>query len=185
MDHAVWWSIIDSFNLGSAFRMDLEQLSRWQASKSNLSGGDLSFLLNQGFAQKAIHLLPFFQHLIVKCGNQGALVVMYVSPEAASNSGWRQERSNPRQGYVVATGKSGEIVIIRHFPALPIQLPLNVTGAGDSFVGGLLATLANEPTGLYHPRSLSEVLSTAQRAAVLTLQSPLAVSPLLSKLASA
>ena len=164
--------------------MDLEQLSRWSESESKPSG-DLSFLLNQGFAQKAIHLLPFFQHLIVKCGDKGVLVVMYLSPEAAANSGWRQERSNPRQRYVVATGKSGEIVVIQYFPALPVPLPLNVTGAGDSFVGALLATLANEPTGLYHPRFLSEALSTAQQAAVLTLQSPLAVSPMLSKLASA
>lgn len=180
MDHDIWWSIIDSFNLGSTFRMDLEKLSRCHESESKPSG-DLSFLLNQGIAQKAIHLLPFFQHLIIKCGDKGVLVVMYVSPEAAADSGWR---SNPRQRCVVATGKSGEIVVIQHIPALPVQ-PLNVTGAGDSFVGALLATLANEPAGLYHPRSLSEALSTAQQAAVLTLQSPLAVSPLLSKLAGA
>lgn len=84
--------------------------------------------------------------------------------------------------YVVAAGKSGSIIVIQHFPAMPVQSLVNVTGAGDSFVGGLLATLAEIPSAFRHPQTLEKAISTAQKAAVATLQSCSAVSPLLSKL---
>lgn len=181
MKHPVWWSAIDNLNLGSAFRMDLKHLSRRPVSDSNPSGENLSFLIDQGYAQMAFHMLPFFQHLLIKCGDRGALVVMRISPEDAAESGWKNERSNPMQRYVVAAGKTGELVVIQHFPALPVTSLVNVTGAGDSFVGALLAILVDNPSILYHPKTLQEVMSTAQKAAVLTLGCHYAVSPSLSQ----
>jgi len=65
---------------------------------------------------------------------------------------------------------------------MPVQSLENVTGAGDSFVGALLATLAEKPLAFYHPQILEKAISIAQKAAVATLQSLSAVSPLLSKL---
>ncbi|KAF9535420.1 indigoidine synthase A-like protein [Crepidotus variabilis] len=186
MESQSWWSVVDSLNLGTAFRMELEQLSRRPITETNSRPGNtLSFLVEQGVAQKAIHLLPFFQHLIIKCGDQGVLVVMNISPLDAATSGWKNEKSNPRQRHIVATGKSGEIIVIQHFPPLPVEAVMNVTGAGDSFVGALLATLANSPAAPYNPKTLNEAVSTAQKAAVLTLQSPFAVSPLLSIMSAA
>src|SRR5437016_384687 len=63
-NHPSWWSTIENLNLGSVFRMDLEQLARKPLSDHDASKGNLSFLIEDGVAQKAIHLLPFFQHLI-------------------------------------------------------------------------------------------------------------------------
>ncbi|KAF8168155.1 indigoidine synthase A-like protein [Crassisporium funariophilum] len=182
MDHPSWWSVINGLNLGSAFRMDLEQLSRKPVSDQHPTKGNLSFLIDQGIAQKAINLLPFFQHLIIKCGDLGVFVAMYISPQDAKTSGWAHERSNPHQRQVVAHGTSKEITVLQHFPALPIEALVNVTGAGDSFVGALVASLAHNPAGLYDPKSLRDIITTSQKAAILTLQSHSAVSPLLSQI---
>lgn len=184
MDLPTWWSAIDDLNLGSAFRLELEQLSRRSASDNTKSGKTLSFLIDQGIVQKAVHLLPFFQHLVVKCGDQGALVVMRIDPEDANNSVWKHQRSNPMQRHVVAAGKTGSIIVVRHFPAMPLQSLVNVTGAGDSFVGALLAILAEMPLAFYHPQALEKAISTAHKAAIATLQCRSAVSPLISTLST-
>jgi len=163
--------------------MDLEQLARRPLSDHNETKGNLSFLIEDGVVQKAIQLLPFFQHLIIKCGDQGVLVVMSISPDDASQSDWSKKRSNPSQRCIVANGNSKETVVLQHIPSLPVDSLVNVTGAGDSFVGALLAMLAHQPNVLYHPESLHEAILTSQKAAVLTLQSHSAVSPLLSSIA--
>jgi pseudouridine-5'-phosphate glycosidase/pseudouridine kinase len=162
--------------------MDLDQLARRPVSDQDEAQGNLAFLVDEGIAQKAVHLLPFFQHIVVKCGMQGVLVAMCIDGKDAANSGWANERSNPRLRYVVARGSSQEIVVLQHIPSLPIEAVANVTGAGDSFVGALLATLADNPHALYHPKALQTAIHTAQKAAVLTLQSHSAVSPLLSSI---
>ncbi|KAF8905531.1 indigoidine synthase A-like protein [Gymnopilus junonius] len=182
MDHPRWWSAINSFNLGSSFRMELENLARKGVSDFAGSSGTLGFLIEEGIATMAINLLPFFQHLIIKCGEQGVLVVMCIAAHEAPHSGWANARSNIRQRYVVAHGNSGETLVLQHFPSLPVESVANVTGAGDTFVGALLATLANDSTVLYHPSRLGDAINTAQKAAVLTLQSHSAVSPELSRL---
>jgi len=56
----------------------------------------------------------------------------------------------------------------------------SVTGAGDSFVGTVLASLSRDLKVFYNPNNLEQVITSAQQAAILTLQSDLAVSPLLS-----
>jgi pseudouridylate synthase / pseudouridine kinase len=56
-----WFGVIDSFQLGSNFSDDLSRLGA-------------PFLVQRGVAQMTIQLLPFFQHLVVKCGDQGAFI---------------------------------------------------------------------------------------------------------------
>lgn len=61
---------------------------------------------------------------------------------------------------------------------------MNVTGAGDTLVGALLAEVVRDP-GLFEGRSggleaIDVALERAQGAAVKTLRSSLAVSQLLS-----
>ncbi|KAF8807351.1 indigoidine synthase A-like protein [Phlegmacium glaucopus] len=182
MGHPAWWSTVDSLNLGTSFRMDLEQLSRRPVSDHDPSKGNMAFLVAEGIVQKAVNLLPFFQHLIVKCGDRGVVVAMRISPNDALASVWAHKRSNPLERYIVAHGNSKEVTFVQHFPSLPIETISNVTGAGDSFVGALLACLAHDSTAMYDPKSLQNVVAIAQRAAILTLQSHSAVSPLLSRI---
>lgn len=158
--------------------MELDQLAK---SPPNSGGttGTLSFLTEDGIAQMAINLLPFFQHLVIKCGERGVIVVMRVSRLTK----WAFRKSNIRERYIVSSGSGdGDIVVLQHFPAnyIPPELIVNVTGAGDTLVASILASLVQNPKGFEDPESLKKIMGDAQAAAVLTLQSKFAVSPLLS-----
>lgn len=173
-----WWKTLDSFGLSSHFRMELDQLARLPASAQS-GGTTLSFLTEEGIAQMAINLLPFFQHLVIKCGERGVIVVMRVSRQTK----WASERSNIHRRCVVSSGSgNGDIVVFQHFPAnqLPPDSIVNVTGAGDTLVASILASLVQNPKGFEDPDSLRGIIKDAQAAAALTLQSEFAVSPSLS-----
>jgi pseudouridine-5'-phosphate glycosidase/pseudouridine kinase len=178
--HPSWWSVIDSFTLGSDFRRDLERLANKRASDNDISKGTLAFLVDQGVAQTMVKLLPFFQHLVVKCGPQGGLVAMRINARDALTSPWAHRRSDSSQRCVIARGNSGDLLVLQHFPAHHIETVVNVTGAGDSFVGALLASLVQNRKAFQDPKTLNDAISAAQRAAILSLQSEFAVSPLLS-----
>ncbi|KIJ21800.1 hypothetical protein PAXINDRAFT_105303 [Paxillus involutus ATCC 200175] len=185
MSHDRWWSVIDSFGLGSQFRMDLAQLAKREVSDAMPDLGTLSFIADKGVVQMAVNLLPFFQHLVIKCGRLGVVVVMRLN--RAEASAWEKERSNPRSRYIIARSPSSdEIVVTQHFPPLQVaqEAKLNTTGAGDSLVGALLAVLAQDPKAFDSPVTLTKALDLAQQASILTLQSPYAVSPSLSSIVS-
>ncbi|KAG1757629.1 Indigoidine synthase A like protein-domain-containing protein [Suillus lakei] len=183
--HDRWWQVLDGLGLGSKFRMDLDLLSRRDASSHDTSGRSLAFLVENGVAQMAINLLPFFRHLVIKCGDMGVIVVMRLTGDDAAKSSWSTGSTNHHGRYVVSqSSTSGDIVVLQHFPAmqLPSDALVNTTGAGDSLVGALLAALVQSPKAFHSIISLQRTIDIAQRAALLSLQSPLAVSPLLSSL---
>jgi len=72
--------------------------------------------------------------------------------------------------------------VLQHFPAnhLPPESIFNVTGAGDTLVASILASLVQNPRGFEDPGSLEKIVDDAQAAAVLTLESEFAVFPSLS-----
>ena len=189
--HRYWWQIIDDMTLGAEFRAELEQLARRNAFTNGDStkgpSGTLAFLVDNGIAQMAINLLPFFQHLVIKCGERGLITAFRVSGEAVTTSAWSRETTNLAARQIVARNAVGtSLVVLKHFP--PVQVPeekiVNVTGAGDSLVGSMLATLSQDPDAFMNPESLDRLMEQAQLAAVYTLQSPHAVSPRLSTLNS-
>ena len=169
-------------NLGSLFRQDLELLARESIVDGDTSQGTLAFLLDQGIVQTGVKLLPFFQHLVVKCGERGVVVIMRISLEGKVPSAWGDKSSQVSQRCVIARGKLNEAVVVQHFPPLVVSQIINVTGAGDSFVGVLLANLLQNPNTFQDPRTTSTAIFSAQSAAILSLQSHNAVSPLLSSL---
>ncbi|KAI5121288.1 hypothetical protein M0805_002331 [Coniferiporia weirii] len=183
MSHPVWWDTINSFGLGSEWRMDLDHLARQPACPSG-SKGDLSFLVNDGVGQMAINLLPFFQNLVIKCGERGVVVVMRISGDDVKNTTWADKRSNWLERYVVAKGlQSREVVVLKHFPAISMARDevVSDTGAGDSLVGALCASIVDDPSTFHHATKLDTAIRLAQEAAVLSLHSVRAVSPLLGK----
>lgn len=181
MSHPNWWETIDNFALGSAFRMDLEQLARKTVQETDSSKGTLAFIVDQGIAQMAVNLLPFFRHIVIKCGILGVLVVMHIPGHIVENSPWKTEGTNIQKRRIIARGKHQEIVVLQHFAALPVQTVINVTGAGDSFVGALLAYLGKDHSAFESPDTLQDAIFVAQKAASLSLQSHSAVSPVLSE----
>lgn len=183
--HDRWWQVLDGLGLGSKFRTDLDLLSRRNASDQDTSRGNLGFLVEKGVAQMAINLLPFFRHLVIKCGDLGVIVVSHFMGDDAAESLWSTESTNHHRRCVVShSSTSDDIVVLQHFPAmqLPSDVSVNTTGAGDSLVGALLAALVQSPKAFHSEVSLQRMINTAQYAALLSLQSPLAVSPLLSSL---
>lgn len=117
----------------------------------------------------------------MKCGEHGVVVVFHLDPEMLAQSGWAKSGQLPPNA-VVAEVASGEAVVIAYFPALVAKTLVNVTGAGDSFVGALLASMMKYPSLFQEPKLLDEAIHLAQQAAILTLASPLAVAPEISKL---
>lgn len=183
--HDQWWQVLDGLGLGSKFRTDLDLLSRRYASNHDTSRGNLAFLVEKGVAQMAINLLPFFRHLVIKCGDLGVIVVMRFTGDDAAESSWSTESTNHHRRCVVShSSTSGDIVVLQHFPAMRLSSDalVNTTGAGDSLVGALLAVLVQSPKAFHSPINLQRAIDIAQHAALLSLQSPLAVSPLLSSL---
>lgn len=163
--------------------MELERLGRRNVDDDDVSKGTLSFLLKDGVAQMAINLLPFFQNIVIKCGEQGLLVVMRISGTDIASSGWDKEYTNVHGRRIVAHGKSSkETVVIQHFAphALLKDDIRNVTGAGDTLVGSILASVSRDRNAFQNPLRLVETVHVAQKAAVLTLQSHQAVSRHLS-----
>jgi pseudouridine-5'-phosphate glycosidase/pseudouridine kinase len=184
----VWWRVIDDFAISHQFRIELERLAKQNVSDEDISKGTLSFIIDDGIAQMAVNLLPFFQNLVIKCGERGLIVAMRVSRQDIARSTWAREHSNLFRRRIVAHGKSSrEIVILLHIPALSLRKEniFNVTGAGDSLVGSIVASLLLQGADAFlHPSSLDDVMHAGQQAAVLTLQSNHAVSPLLASIAS-
>ncbi|KAJ3551335.1 hypothetical protein NM688_g4764 [Phlebia brevispora] len=179
-----WWTVVDNMALGSHFRLELEHLAKMSSQEQGKTQNSLSYLLDKGIAQMTVNLLPFIQHIIVKCGELGIFTVFRIPASLAKVSPWTNEGSNVKARQVIAHGKDGEVVVVKHFPALtvPEGTPLNVTGAGDSLVGSILASLIQSPAAFYDPVTLDSLIERAQKAAMLTLSNPEAVSPALSSL---
>ncbi|KAJ7225560.1 indigoidine synthase A-like protein [Mycena pura] len=178
---AAWWSAIDRLSLNEVFRMDLAQLAKQTVRDDEKEAGtanSLAFLVEEGVAQMAVTLTPFFQHMFIKCGERGVLAVIRLSGTYAS--AWSNVRSNPGRRCVVAHG-GNEILVVQHFPPHRTDV-INSTGAGDSFVGALLASVAQGPHPLSDPMTLDRLVATCQSASCLTLQSHSSVSPLLHTL---
>lgn len=103
-------------------------------------------------------------------------------PNTPGNA-WAQEKSDPRSQRQIITNGRSALYVLKHFPAITLGPSdvVNVTGAGDSLVGSILASLVAHPDTMKNPVLVDGMIERAQQAAVLTLKSEFAVSPLLGK----
>jgi len=105
---------------------------------------------------------------------------MLLAMRAANTPGnqWAMEKSDPKSRTAV--------FVLKHFPAMLLDSSavINVTGAGDSLVGSILASLASNSEAMQDVGSVTRMVNRAQQAAALTLRSDMAVSPLLDTLDS-
>lgn len=86
---------------------------------------------------------------------------------------------------MVSNGRTSTF-ILKHFPAQPIKGGdiVNVTGAGDTLTGSLLAGSLTEGSALFEDDvKLAEAIDNAQKAARATLMCAEAVSPDIGRLA--
>jgi pseudouridine-5'-phosphate glycosidase/pseudouridine kinase len=162
-----WWKTIDTMGIPSS------------GIRPRLVDVTSAAIVDQGLPQQAIQLLPFVPCIVTKLGPEGVLLTMLLakddlrlqSPEAAP--------------YIISRNRSEDAespvggVYVRLYPAvarLDESKIVSVNGVGDTFLGALIAAL--EKTG----KGVEELVDFAQSAAVLTLQSPEAVSPALREL---
>ena len=139
----MWWKTLDTFDLGSRFRIGLDRLAKMPTSPHSTTTEALSFLTDQGIAQMAMNLLPLFRHLIIKCGERGVMTAMRVSRLTKQ----APEGSDIHGGRIVSSGSGGgHVVVLRHFPAKHFspESIVNVTEAGDTLVASILGSLVRD-----------------------------------------
>jgi pseudouridylate synthase / pseudouridine kinase len=177
-----WWAAVDSLLQETQFNVDLERLMNYRADASWPPKSSLAVLEEKSVLQMALKLLSFFQHIILKCGSMGVVTIFRI-PADPRDSGWIEWKTSIEgQCITGAVGPLKDTIVLQHFPALALNKDrvINCTGAGDSLVGSILASLLEEPLTFQHPHLLNKAMHYAQHAAILSLQSPLAVSPELS-----
>ena len=92
--------------------------------------------------------------------------------------------TNVKNGVVVSNGRTSTFVL-KYFPAQPIEDGdiVNVTGAGDTLVGSLLASSIMVGSALFEDGvKLASSIDHAQKAACATLKCEEAVSPNIRRL---
>jgi pseudouridine-5'-phosphate glycosidase/pseudouridine kinase len=159
-----WWQVIDSLGIPSSGARD-----RFIA----LTNREMT---DRGTPLQTIQLLPYIPTILTKLGPEGVLLTELLLPE---DSRLTDPDAAP---YLLSRNSNGSTdvggVYMRRFPAVEIVKDIvSVNGAGDTFLGVLVAGLA---TGLKLDENL---INIAQRGAVMTLRSKEAVSPNLGELA--
>lgn len=135
-----------------------------------------------------IYRYQILVQLLIPWTISGVLVAMHISPIPADYDAWLLASStlpHPTRPVVLptSTSGSGSLLVLKWYHALKLddKALLNVTGAGDSLVGSLLASVVHQSDSPFHnPARLDEAIGRAQRAAVMSLQSSFAVAPELS-----
>lgn len=165
-ERADWWHIIDSMGLSSS------------GSRDKLVSMTNASLVDQGVPQQSLQLLPFIPTILTKLGSQGVLMTQLLGPHdirltSPSSSPHILTRSLNENGVVGG-------VFMRLFPPaeiVPTDQVISVNGAGDTFLGVIMAGLAQR-----NPRPLADLVQIAQQASVMTLKSRASVSPSITTL---
>ncbi|TIB99330.1 hypothetical protein E3Q18_01589 [Wallemia mellicola] len=155
-----YWETLNGLRLFQNFRDQLER---------NLPKN----VLELGLPQMSVMLLPICKNLLVKCGSDGVLAVTRVKRDEFGD--WKDIKSDKEASRVVHLPNDGDGVVVQHFKASVAERIVNTTGAGDSFVGALIAAVASR-------KGLTDSVKLANEAAMLTLGSQDAVSARLNYL---
>ena len=106
---------------------------------------------------------------------------MQIRPSSADREAWlAASLTTPHAQRPMAHPQSdGGLLVLKWYQAHTLNSPVvNVTGAGDSLVGSLLASIIHggkDENPFHHPSRLDSAVNRAQEAAVRSLQSPFAV----------
>ncbi|KAH9902216.1 Indigoidine synthase A like protein-domain-containing protein [Xylariomycetidae sp. FL2044] len=154
LDEARWFNIIDAFSMRGARDRFVK-----------LTSADMT---DDGIPQQAVQLLPYIPTIVTKMGSHGALLTTIL------------KKDDPRlfdaasEPFILSRNMSDHSdvggVYMRLFPSVEeVQNVVSVNGVGDTFLGVLVA-------GLAQGGRIENLINTAQRGAVLTLRSPQSVS---------
>lgn len=131
-------------------------------------------LATSSIPKMAVDLLAHCQTVVVTLGPAGVFVATHCDcPDGM----------DPTFDPTPPSSSSSHSVWLRHFPAIKSVRPdeiVSVNGAGDTFLGGLIAASIGRPG---RPVTIPEAVDLAQRAAVESLRAPDAVPDRLAGLA--
>jgi pseudouridylate synthase / pseudouridine kinase len=149
-----WWAIIDAFGMKGA-RDRFVQLTSAE-------------MTDAGIPQQAVRLLPFIPTIITKLGSEGALLTTILKRDD------QRLYNDAHESFILTRSINGHAdvggIYMRIFPAVEqVMDVVSVNGIGDTFLGTLVA-------GLAQGGKIENLVNVAQKAAVLTLRSPLSVS---------
>lgn len=160
-ESAEWWEVINNFDITSTFRMKLEHFLR---SQTELRVD----LVESGRVQQAIHLLPYLENIYLTLGSSG--VISFHLRKKADNS------ADGRR-VLLQKGPRSVLQIIYHPSAARLKRIVSDTGCGDTFTAVLISSLIRN-------RNISQSVSIAQQAAVMTLESSESVATGITQLIS-
>lgn len=185
-DYDEWFPALDSLGINSQFR---EKLAA-QANKHDV----LKLLLEKGVVQQCLQLVPYIPNIAVKLGKKGVVLVKLSTDVDSYKSIPTTSPHAPAfvytsQGQVVDDQRVG--VVIEYFPIPPENENLkvvNVTGAGDTFLGVLSSHiskndwLGSEIKSIEQEWAMWESFYNAQVASGLSIQAHEAISPKIKQL---
>ncbi|KAL1909804.1 hypothetical protein Sste5344_004311 [Sporothrix stenoceras] len=175
LDDASWFRVIDALGLGAGARERFVRLTSFA-------------LTDEGVPQQAVQLLPYIPTLLTKLGSRGALLTKLLSRDDPllhdrSAEPYLLVRAPP---YVPDedhndTEPTVGGIYMRLYSSVedvPVHDVVSVNGVGDTFLGALVA-------GLAQGGRAEQLVDVAQQAAVLTLRSRETVGSGMSSLAKA
>ncbi|KAK4170238.1 pseudouridine-5'-phosphate glycosidase [Cladorrhinum sp. PSN259] len=150
-----WFEVIDAFGIMRGARDRFVDITS-------------AAMTDAGIPVQTVNLLPYIPTIITKLGANGALLTAVLGKEDP------RLRDPEEARYVVSRCMSNHLTVggvyMRMFPAVErVQDVVSVNGIGDTFMGVLIA-------GLAQGGKVEKLIDIAQRAAVLTLKSPKGVS---------
>lgn len=163
-----WWEVIDALGIPST------------GARVIMAMTTSPELVDQGIPQQTVQLLPFIPSICTKLGSKGVLVTQLLKagdPRLTSGQYAPYIISRCNNDTEATLGVGG--VYMRLFPPseeVEAADIVSVNGVGDTFVGTLVAQLA-EAKAQGREKGVEECVGVAQKAAVLTLKSLQAVSP--------
>ncbi|KJR89849.1 IdgA domain protein [Sporothrix schenckii 1099-18] len=175
LDDPHWFRVIDALGLGAGARERFVRLTSFA-------------LTDEGVPQQAVQLLPYIPTLLTKLGSRGVLFAKLLHRDdpllhdraAEPYLLVRAPPFVPGQDHNDTEPAVGGIYM-RLFPAVedvPVHDVVSVNGVGDTFLGALVA-------GLAQGGRAEQLVDVAQQAAVLTLRSRQSVGGGLASLAGA
>lgn len=138
----------------------------------------LGFPLQNGILQASLNLIPWFPNIWLKIGRYGVIRFSKDLEEGKANPA---ETYSYRSWKILGSSPSQPPIRVEHFKAAFVdeQDMVSTTGAGDSFVGGLVAALAKKDRGKKLER---EDVAMALRCAAASLLTEQAVSAQVTKI---
>ncbi|KAI0164828.1 Indigoidine synthase A like protein-domain-containing protein [Xylariaceae sp. FL1272] len=153
-DDPRWWDIIDAFAMRGARDRFVKLTS--------------ATMTDAGIPQQAVRLLPFVPTIITKMGSDGALLTTILRKDDPRLYNTAHERFILSRCINDHADVGG--VYMRLYPSVEqVSNIASVNGVGDTFLGALIA-------GLAQGGRVENLINVAQKAAVLTLRSPESVS---------